>query len=295
MGPPEEPTRRTVALDQQIRGHLARLAGSLGQAAKFGQVAASIKELAPDTKWPEGPAFFTFRGTKTLEALDLFRDQSFSEVRGNFSRFATQYCLVYMVAALEECVGNLLLIARVAQDQHGGQQRGYRYLEILARTRRDVRASSAIGLLHMLYDVLEGTAQKGERPLEKPHFRRLGEVVRLRNCIAHRRGQVVAGFDVDGSEALKVTFLHPTLLYEGKEITGLTHLCAGTQVTYELRESTKEWRPDEEIQLGAGDLQIIATSIFLDSSAVGEDTLAYLLRRLPTPGPGTEKPSPAEP
>lgn len=274
-----------ITLDQEVGGRLARLADALEEASAFALVAAAAQQLPPDTGWPEDTTLFRFLGAGQPSDLNLFRDEHFAEVLAKFGSFATLFSVVYMVAALEDCLANLLLIALIGRDQRGGRLKDYRYPRLVAKTRKLVRQSSPRGLVHMLYDIIEGVAGRGAR-LHKPHLRRLDTVLRRRDCIAHRHGRVERGFDLNDGDSLTVALLRPALMHDGREITAPGHRVeAGDQLEFRFREEKRSWRAGETLRVEAGDCQYIAMTLYLGARAIGGDLIAWLRRRLPAASP----------
>lgn len=152
----------TIALDGIIQDQLSKLATVLGQAAAYALVAAGVKDLPDDTKWPEDVAFVRFAGPMRPSDVDLFRRDAFREIRSDFANFAAQSALLWMVGALEECAAILLMVVQLARKQRRGAIKTYTHNRVVRETLDRVRRSSPIGLLHQIYDVRDrGAVRQG--------------------------------------------------------------------------------------------------------------------------------------
>jgi hypothetical protein len=182
------------------------------------------------------------------------------DARGLLSRFS----LISMVSRIEGLAQSLLLQRRVIEELGAtGRMQPAVMWRILRQVHKEARGGPV-----KLCSVLVVT-QPSDRLLERMAW--LGGIVKVRNCLAHRLGQValedvtpsgVALEQTQDTDALKVAWLEFKVSVAGTEITSFPHH-GGGQVECKFVEYQREWKIGDQIEVSPQECQAIGWSLSL--------------------------------
>lgn len=186
-----------------------------------------------------------------------------------FSRFS----LISMISRFEVHAQNLLLQRRVLEYLRGPGKRmdPSGLWGILTQVQKDSRS----GPVRMCEELI--VAQPSAALKEKMEW--LEGLYRVRNCLAHRLGTVQmvdvkpSGVPLDktkDTDTLKVVWLRPRILVNGKEVQLPHATVEAAQGTVDFQRYVREWKIGEQIDVSPIDCQGIAMSL----SMLGQQLLA---------------------
>ncbi len=185
-------------------------------------------------------------------------------VRRDAERLLARLALISMVSRVEVHAQNLLLQRRVLEElgPTGARMVPGRLWPILKHTHEEARRRGPVKLCSEL------VVTKPSPPL-LARMKWLEGVRRVRNCLAHRLGQVQivdvnpkgkALQDTKDDDTLKVVWLKPVASIDGKEIEEFPHK-GGGNVHVSFREYEREWAIGQKIDVTSEDCQAIAISL----------------------------------
>jgi hypothetical protein len=229
---------------------------SLLSGLKYDAAIAVSGRALKNTPLPDkGPDFTTgIRVGGRAEDENVRRD-----AEGPLARLA----LISMVSRVEVHAQNLLLQRRVLEElgSTGKHMTPARMWSTLKRAHQEAR-SGPVKLCSEL------VVTKPSAPLVA-RMKWLEGVYRVRNCLAHRLGQVQivdvkpAGKtleDTTDHDTLKAVWLKPVALLNGKEIENFPHE-GGGHIEVSFREYEREWAIGQKIDVTTEDCQAIAMSL----------------------------------
>jgi len=184
-------------------------------------------------------------------------------VRRDAEGLLARLALISMVSRVEVHGQNLLLQRRVLEElgSTGKRMVPDKFWSILKRVQREAR-SGPVKLCSEL--VLTKPS-----PSLLARMKWLEGVYRVRNCLAHRLGQVQivdvkpVGKDLEETtdqDTLKVVWLKPVALLNGKEIHRFPHT-GGGNLHVSFREYEREWTIGQTIDVTSEDCQAISMSL----------------------------------
>lgn len=185
-------------------------------------------------------------------------------VRRDAEGLLARLALISMVSRVEVHAQSLLLQRRVLEELGPTRARMVpgRMWSILKRTHEEARRRGPVKLCSEL------VVTKPSPPL-LARMKWLEGVNRVRNCLAHRLGQVQivdvkpkgkALEDTKDDDTLKVVWLKPVALVDGKEIEEFPHK-GGGNLEVSFREYEREWAIGQKIDVTSEDCQAIAFSL----------------------------------
>jgi hypothetical protein len=253
----------TMSLDQSSKirdlvypGDARKVIDSLLSGLRYdGAVAVSGRVLKNAPLPDKGPDFSTgIRVGGRAEDEAVRRD-----AEGLLARLA----LISMVSRVEVHAQDLLLQRRVLEElgSTGARMVPARMWSILKRVYQEAR-SGPVKLCSELVITRPS-------PLLLARMKWLEGVYRVRNCLAHRLGQVQiidvkptrkSLEDTKDQDTLKVVWLKPVALLDGKEIEEFPHK-GGGNLQVPLREYDREWTIGDTIHVTSEDCQAIAISL----------------------------------
>lgn len=242
--------------DLQYPGDARRTIDSLLSGLKYDAAIAITGRALKKLPLPDvGPDFTT--GVRLGGRTD---DEA---VRRDAEGLLARLALISMVSRVEVHAQNLLLQRRV--------------LEELGATGRRMAPGRMWSILKCVHEEAKRGPVKlcSELVVTKPspallaRMRWLEGVYRVRNCLAHRLGQVQiidvkpTGKSLEETtdqDTLKVVWLKPVAILNGKEITAFPHK-GGGNLRVSFRELEREWGIGQQIDVTSEDCQAIAMSL----------------------------------
>ncbi|HET8579528.1 MAG TPA: hypothetical protein VFL31_00885 [Nitrospiraceae bacterium] len=184
-------------------------------------------------------------------------------VRRDAQGLLARLALISMISRVEIHTQNLLLQRRVLEELGSTGKRIVpgRMWSILKRVQQEAKR----GPVKLCSELV---VTKPSPPL-LARMKWLEGVYRVRNCLAHRLGQVQivdvkptgkALEDTTDQDTLKVVWLKPIVLINGKEIEEFPHK-GGGNLEVSLREYEREWAVGQKIDVTSEDCQAMAISL----------------------------------
>jgi hypothetical protein len=188
------------------------------------------------------------------------------DAEGLLGRFA----LISMVSRVEVHAQNLLLQRRVLEElgSSGRRMESGRMWSIIKSVQQEARR----GPVKLCSELV---VTRPSPPL-LARMNWLSGVYRVRNCLAHRLGQVQivdvtppgkALEETTDQDTLKVVWLRPVAFLNGKEIQGFPHK-GGGNLQISFREFEREWSIGQQIDVTSDDCQAIAISLSMLATEV---------------------------
>lgn len=201
-----------------------------------------------------------------------------------FARFS----LISMISRFEIHAQNLLLQRRVLEHLKGPSKRmdGPNFWRILTGVQRDSRS----GPVKMCDGLV--IAKPSAALTEKMEW--LEGLYRVRNCLAHRLGNVqmtdVKPPDVPlnqtkDNDALKAVWLRPRFLINGKEVQLPHTTTEAAQGTVDFEPYVREWKIGAQIDVNPLDCQAIAMSLSMLGQQLQTDFESEMNALLGIPAP----------
>jgi len=220
-------------------------------------VAVSGRALKNAPLPPSGPDF-------TI-GIRLGGRDSDEAVRRDAEGLLARLALISMVSRVEVNASNLLLQRRVLEElgRSGRKMVPDRMWSILKRVNQEARG----GPVKLCSELV---VTSPSRPL-LDRMKWLEGVYRVRNCLAHRLGQIQlvdvkpagkALEDTTDDDRLKVVWLTPVAFLNGEEIQAFPHH-GGGNLQFRFREFEREWAIGQQIDVSSEDCQAIAFSLSL--------------------------------
>jgi hypothetical protein len=246
---------RDLQYPEDARKALTSLCGGLAYDAAIAVSGVALSKIPLPQDAPDFTVPFRCGG--------LEQDQA---VRREAPILLSRFSLISMISRFEVHAQNLLLQRRVLEHLKGPEKRmdGPSFWRILTQ----VQSESRSGPLRMCDGLV--VAQPSAALKEKIEW--LDGLYRVRNCLAHRVGQVqmidVKPFGVPldktkDTDTLKAVWLRPRILVDGKEVqlpyTNTTGTAAQGNVHFE--SYVREWKIGEQIDVNPLDCQAIAMSL----------------------------------
>jgi len=188
-----------------------------------------------------------------------------------------------MISRVEVHGQDLLLQRRVLEDLKDGQRMNPGKMWSLLKK---VHTESKQGPVKLCSELV---VQKPSSSL-LARMTWLDGVYRIRNCLAHRLGQVQivdvkppgkSLEETSDDDTLKVTWLKIEASVNGNKIESFPHH-GGGEMQIHFREIEREWRVGEKIQITADDCQAIAMSLSMLGNQLLQDFLTEMNQILRT-------------
>jgi hypothetical protein len=260
-----------------------RVIDSLHVGLRYDAAVAVLGLAAAETELSgSGPDFsvgFRFGGRPEDEA-----------VRRDAPGLLSRYSLISMISRIDRHAQLLLLQRRVLEHLDGPGKRmdpGTMW-GILRR----VASESRKGIVKLCSELV--VEDPSSELLERMEW--LEGLVRLRNCLAHRLGQVqmedvkrpgVALEDTKDTDTLKVSWLRLHAFLDGVEIESFPHQ-GGGKLDIRFADDQREWRIGDQIEVTPSDCQAIAMSLSLLGNHLLDDFEREMNRALGLSRTGSE-------
>ena len=211
-------------------------------------------------------------------------------VRRDAPGLLSRYSLISMVSRIDRHAQLLLLQRRVLE--HLGEPGKRMEPGAMWGILRRVASESRTGIVRLCSELVVEEPSSGL--LERMEW--LDGLVRVRNCLAHRLGQVqIEDVKRPGSpleetkdtDTLKVSWLRLKTDLDGVEIKSFPHQ-GGGQLDVRFEEDQREWRIGDQIEVTPSDSQAIAMSLSFLGSQLLADFEREMNRALGLSGTGIE-------